>query len=122
MEIWGSGKPRREFLYSEDMAEACIFIMENREFQDTYANNEKEIRNTHINIGTGADISIKELATKIKKIIGYQGKLYFNLSKADGTRVKLTDPSKLRELGWKYTVELEKGIARVYTWYLRNSK
>ena len=118
VEIWGSGKPRREFLYSEDMADACVFIMENREFQDTYSKDEKEIRNTHINIGTGVDISIKELAFTIKKIVGYQGELYFNTSKPDGTMVKLTDPSKLNALGWKHTVELEEGIEKMYNWYL----
>ena len=122
VEIWGSGKPRREFLYSEDMADACVFIMENRGFKDTYANDEKEIRNTHINIGTGVDISIKELATKIKKIIGYQGELYFNLAKPDGTMEKLTDPSKLNGLGWKYAVELDEGIVKMYTWYLENNR
>ena len=118
VEIWGSGKPRREFLYSEDMADACVFLLENRNFQDTYKDNQKEIRNTHINIGTGKDISIKELAKIIQKIVGYGGELYFNTSKPDGTMVKLTDPSKLNALGWKYSVELEEGIRRVYKWYL----
>jgi len=118
VEIWGSGKPRREFLYSEDMADACVFLLENRNFQDTYKDNQKEIRNTHINIGTGKDISIKELAKIIQKIVGYEGELYFNTSKPDGTMVKLTDPSKLNALGWKYSVELEEGIRRVYKWYL----
>jgi len=121
VEIWGSGKPRREFLYSEDMADACVFILESRDFKDTYDENQKEIRNTHINIGTGVDISIKELALTIQKIVGYEGKLYFNNTKPDGTIVKLTDPSKLHALGWKHTVELEVGIKRVYTWYLENS-
>jgi len=118
VEIWGSGKPRREFLYSEDMADACVFLMENRDFKDTYDANVKEIRNTHINIGTGKDISIKELAMLIKKIVGYKGELYFNDSKPDGTMVKLTDPSKLHSLGWKHKVELEEGITMVYNWYL----
>ena len=134
VEIWGSGKPRREFLYSEDMADACVFILENRDFMDTYqtedgTNNSctpnsiktTEIRNTHINIGTGVDISIKELAETIKKIVDYKGKLYFDSSKPDGTMVKLTDPSKLHILGWKHTVELEEGIKRVYKWYLENN-
>ena len=119
VEIWGSGKPRREFLYSEDMADACVFLLENRDFKDTYDENTKEIRNTHINIGTGVDVSIKELAETIKKIVGYEGELYFDSSKPDGTMVKLTDPSKLHALGWKHTVELEEGIRRVYEWYLK---
>ncbi len=120
VEIWGSGKPRREFLYSEDMADACVFLLENRDFKDTYDANMAEIRNTHINIGTGVDISIKELANTIKKIVGYEGELYFNTEKPDGTMVKLTDPRKLHALGWKHTVELEEGIRRVYEWYLEN--
>jgi len=119
VEIWGSGKPRREFLYSEDMADACVFLLESRDFKDTYKQDDKEIRNTHINIGTGVDISIRELAETIKKIVGYKGELYFDDSKPDGTMVKLTDPSKLHELGWKHRVELEEGITMVYSWYLR---
>jgi len=120
VEIWGSGKPRREFLYSEDMADACVFLLESRDFKDTYDENTKEIRNTHINIGTGVDVSIEELALTIKKIVGYEGELYFNASKPDGTMVKLTDPSKLHALGWRHEVELEEGIAKVYEWYLSN--
>ena len=112
------------------MADACIFIMENREFSDivnstfniqhsTFSNEySNEIRNTHLNIGTGIDISIKELALTIKKIVGYKGEFYFNTSKPDGTMVKLTDPSKLNALGWKHTTELEEGIRKVYEWYL----
>ncbi len=120
VEVWGSGKPRREFLYSEDMADACVFLLENRDFKDTYSKDTKEIRNTHINIGTGVDISIKELAQTIKKIVGYEGKLYFNDTKPDGTMVKLTDPTKLHSLGWKHKMELEEGIRTVYKWYLKN--
>ena len=118
VEIWGSGKPRREFLYSEDMADACVFLLENRDFKDMYDKSQKEIRNTHINIGTGVDISIKELAETIKKIVGYKGEFYFNTEKPDGTMIKLTDPSKLHTLGWRHKVELEEGIKKVYTWYL----
>ncbi|HIC12185.1 MAG TPA: GDP-L-fucose synthase [Sulfurimonas sp.] len=134
VEIWGSGKPRREFLYSEDMADACVFILESRNFRDTYeikldknttcspqAVRNIEIRNTHINIGTGVDISIKELSETIKKIVGYEGELYFNDTKPDGTMVKLTDPSKLHALGWKHTTELEEGISTMYEWYLKTN-
>lgn len=120
VEIWGSGKPRREFLYSEDMASACLFLLENRDFVDTYAEDEKEIRNTHINIGTGVDISIKELAKCIQKIVGYKGELYFNDTKPDGTMLKLTNPSKLHALGWKHKVELEEGIEMMYAWYKKS--
>jgi len=124
VEIWGSGKPRREFLYSEDMADACVFLMENIDFKDIVSSRHSEldsesteIRNTHLNIGTGIDVSIQELAEIIKKIVGYEGEFYFNTSKPDGTMIKLTDPSKLHELGWKHTVELEEGIRKMYEWY-----
>ena len=117
IEIWGSGNPRREFLYSEDMADACVFLLENRDFKDTYDKNQKEIINTHINIGTGKDISIKELAELIQKIIGFKGELVFNIDKPDGTMVKLTDPTKLHSLGWKHRIELEDGIKSIYDWY-----
>lgn len=118
VEIWGSGKPRREFLWSEDMADACVFLMENINFSDTYKLGEKEVRNTHINIGTGKDISIKELAEFIKEKVAYKGELVFNTDKPDGTMVKLTDVSKLNALGWKHSVELEQGIEYIYRWYL----
>jgi GDP-L-fucose synthase len=134
VEIWGSGKPLREFLYSEDMADACVFLLENRDFKDTYtdvsSSNETctpnsvstlEIRNTHINVGTGKDISIKELAEMIKEIIGFKGELYFNTDKPDGTMKKLTDVSKLHTLGWKHKVELNDGIKTMYEWYLNIS-
>jgi GDP-L-fucose synthase len=117
VEIWGSGKPRREFMYNDDMADACIYLMENRDFKDTYSTTQ-EIRNTHINIGTGEDISIADLALLIKNIVGFTGELVYNTSKPDGTMVKLTDPSKLHALGWKHKVQLEEGIRRVYAWYL----
>jgi GDP-L-fucose synthase len=107
-------------MYSDDMADACVFLLESRDFKDTYISNAKEIRNTHINIGTGVDISIKELALTIKKIVGYEGELYFNETKPDGTMVKLTDSSKLNTLGWKHTVGLAEGIERVYEWYVNN--
>ena len=100
------------------MSDACVFLMENRDFEDTYDNNDQEIRNTHINIGTGLDISIQGLAEIIKKIVGFEGKFYFNTSKPDGTMIKLTDPSKLHALGWKHSVELEEGIRMAYKWYL----
>ena len=117
IEIWGSGKPMREFLWSPDMADACVFIMENRDFEDCYEPASEEIRNTHINIGTGVDISIMNLAEQIKKTVGFQGELYFNRDKPDGTMKKLTDVSKLHGLGWQHSVELEDGIQKIYDWY-----
>jgi GDP-L-fucose synthase len=117
VEIWGSGNPRREFLWSEDMADACIFLMETINFKDTYDSNQKEIRNTHINIGTGEDVSIKELAELIKEVVGYKGDLVFNSSRPDGTMKKLTDVKKLNSLGWKYEVILQEGIENLYYFY-----
>jgi GDP-L-fucose synthase len=119
IEIWGSGRPMREFLWSEDMADACVFIMENRDFKDCYDSGTRDIRNTHINIGTGVDISIKGLAGMIKDSVGFTGELYFNTEKPDGTLKKLTDVSKLNGLGWRHTVELEKGVEKIYKWYRR---
>lgn len=118
VEIWGTGKPKREFLWSEDMADACVFIMENRDFVETYKKNEQEIRNTHINIGTGNDVSIRELAEIIKKEVGFKGSLVFNTNKPDGTMRKLTDVSKLNDLGWKHKVDLEHGIKKMINNYL----
>lgn len=116
VEIWGTGKPRREFLYSEDMADACVYIIENIDFED-FSDGKTEVRNTHINIGTGEDVSIEELAKLIKKVVGFEGNLVFNDSKPDGTMIKLTNPSKLHELGWKHKIELKQGIENSYTWF-----
>jgi GDP-L-fucose synthase len=118
--IWGSGKPMREFMWSEDMANACIHIMENVDFSDL-VNSEEEVRNTHINIGTGEEISIEDLAKLIAEVIGYTGDFYFDSSKPDGTMRKLTDVSKLHSLGFNHAVSLQEGIRRVYQWYLENS-
>ena len=110
IEIWGTGMPKREFMYSKDMADACVYIMEKIDFTDTYGSNLKEVRNIHINIGTGKDISIKELSQLVKTTIGFNGDFYFNSDKPDGTMIKLTDPTKLHSLGWKHRIELEDGI------------
>jgi len=104
------------------MADACVFLLENRDFKDTFSEDSKEVVNTHINIGTGVDISIAELAVLIQKIVGYEGEFTFNVNKPDGTMVKLTDPSKLHSLGWKHKVELEDGIRTMYEWYLESLK
>ena len=118
IEIWGSGKPKREFLWSEDMADACVFLLENRDFKDTFSAQQTEVRNTHINIGTGIDISIKELAEKIKDRVSYQGNFTFNTSKPDGTMQKLSNVERLHSLGWKHSIDLEKGVEKMYAWYL----
>jgi GDP-L-fucose synthase len=117
VEIWGTGKPMREFLWSEDMADACLHIMENVDFKDLKSNQD-DIKNTHINIGTGEDISIKDLAYLIKKIIGFTGDFAFNSDKPNGTMKKVTDVSKIHQLGWKHKVELEEGIQKVCKNYI----
>lgn len=117
VEIWGSGKPLREFLWSEELADACVFIVENVNFSDVAGQNQKEIRNTHINIGTGKEISIKELACLIKEKIGFKGELFFNADKPDGTMRKLTDVTKLHSLGWHHKIEIDEGIEKMFRWY-----
>lgn len=119
VELWGTGTPMREFLWSEDMADACIFVMENVDFKDV-SEGKIEIRNTHINIGTGRDISIKDLSLLIAKTIGYRGKVHFDESKPDGTMRKLVDVNKLNSLGWKYTIEIGDGVKKIINWYLGN--
>ena len=119
VELWGTGKPMREFLWSEDMADACIYVMQNVDFKDLIKD-KKEIRNTHINIGTGSDISIKDLSSLIARIIDYKGSISFDSSKPDGTMKKLTDPSKLNRLGWKHQIEIENGIKKILDWYYKN--
>ena len=125
LHVWGSGNPFREFLWSEDMADACVFLMENVDFGDMLKVSEiknSEIRNTHLNIGSGVEISIKELALLIKKITGFKGDIRFDPSKPDGTPRKLTDPGKLHKLGWKHKVELPAGIQMVYDHYKKTSQ
>ena len=116
--LWGTGTPLREFLWSEEMADASVFVMEHVDFKDTYKAGTKDIRNCHINIGTGKEITIRELAELIVSTVGYQGKLTFDSSKPDGTMRKLTDPSKLHNLGWHHKIDIEEGVQRMYEWYL----
>lgn len=115
--LWGTGKPLREFLWSEDMADASVHILENVSFSDLKCYKD-EIRNCHINIGTGKEISISALADMIKKEIRYSGVIEWDASKPDGTMRKLCDVSKLHSLGWTHSVEIEEGINRLYRWYL----
>ena len=119
--LWGTGTPLREFLWSEEMADASVFVMEHVDFKDTYKEGSKDIRNCHINIGTGKEITIRQLAERIVETVGYQGKLTFDSSKPDGTMRKLTDPSKLHALGWHHKIEIEEGVQRMYEWYLKLS-
>lgn len=122
IELWGTGKPFREFLWSEEMADASVFCMENVNFEDLASEIRQnscnaEIRNTHINIGTGKEITIKDLAHQIKVAVGFDGEIVFNSDKPDGTMRKLTDPSKLHSLGWHHTIEIEEGVRKMYEWY-----
>ncbi len=132
VELWGDGSPRREFLHSQDLGEACVFLMENVDFSDILSKQfnikdfsvpytKTEVRNTHINIGTGKDLTIAELASMVQKTVGFTGKVVWNSEKPNGTPQKLLDVSKLEKLGWKYSIELSDGISASYTSYLKDS-
>lgn len=101
------------------MADACVYIMERVDFKDVCPPT-GEVRNTHINIGTGIELSIREVAELIQRTIGFGGELRFDASKPDGTLRKLTDVSKLHALGWHHTIEIQEGVERLYHWYLEN--
>jgi GDP-L-fucose synthase len=128
VKLWGSGAPRREFLHSDDMADACVYVMENIDFKDlvkdkyadkiTSRESTVEIRNTHINIGTGRDLTINELAMIVKEIVGFDGVIEWDTSKPDGTFQKLLSVKKIHDLGWEEKISLEQGIKKVYDEYL----
>ncbi|TDJ56622.1 MAG: GDP-L-fucose synthase [Ignavibacteria bacterium] len=113
--IWGSGKPMREFLYVEDLADAILFLTENIDAYDLY---EKDI--SHINIGSGKDITIDDLAKLIAEIVGFEGKIIHDETKPDGTPRKLMDVSRINQLGWKYKTELREGLTKTYKWFEEN--
>lgn len=113
--LWGTGAPRREFLYVDDLADAIVFLLENLDAENLY---NQDI--SHINVGTGEDVEIKELAGIIGEIVGYENKIVFDASKPDGTLRKLLDVSRLNELGWKYRTSLEEGLRKTYEWFLSN--
>lgn len=117
--LWGSGKPLREFLWSEDMAEACVHIMEHVNFADLKGSG-KQVRNCHINIGTGEEISIGALADQIATTIGYEGEIRFDATKPDGTPRKLCDVTKIHRLGWHHRVGIQEGIGRFCQWYINS--
>lgn len=108
VELWGSGKPLREFLYVDDMADACVFLLENYDGEQ------------HVNIGTGVEVTIRQLAESVQKAVGYEGKIIWNTDMPDGTPRKLTDVTKLHNLGWHHKVELEEGIQLAYDWFKDN--
>ena len=117
--LWGTGTPMREFLWSEEMADASVHVLLNVDFKDTYVTSSRDIRNCHINVGTGKEVSIREVAEIIMKEIGFKSILLWDSSKPDGTMRKLTDVSKLHSLGWHHKVEIDEGIERLYKWYLK---
>lgn len=118
VELWGSGKPMREFLWSQEMGDATVFVMESVNFFDLVdVIHGREIKNTHINIGTGIEIYIKDVANLVKEIVEFSGSLWFNTDKPDGTMRKLSDVSKLNSLGWQHQVEIEDGLRLMYAWY-----
>lgn len=112
VEIWGTGQPRREFLYVDDLAEACIFMLKNYNYKDI---------GDLINIGTGQDLTIKQLAELIKAVVGFRGELKFNPDKPDGTPRKLLDVSKIHALGWQAKTSLEDGLEKTYDWFCGNN-
>ena len=115
--VWGSGKPMREFLYVDDMAAASVHVMEldNATYQ---ANTQPML--SHINVGTGVDCTIRELAETMAKVVGFSGQVVFDSTKPDGTPRKLLDVSRLADLGWRYAISLEQGLAKTYQWFLAN--
>ena len=120
LKAWGSGKPYREFMHVDDMADACIYIMENINFAEL-ASDSDEIKNTHMNLGTGSDITISELINKIKDFIGFKGEIIFDTTKPDGTFRKRLDVDKINKLGWKHKINLDEGLAKTIEWYRTNS-
>lgn len=115
--VWGSGTPMREFLHVDEMASACVYVMELS--KDLYESNTESML-SHINVGTGTDCTIRELAEIIAKITGYQGTIDFDSSKPDGAPRKLMDVSRLSKLGWESSIELEEGLKKTYQWFLEN--
>ena len=119
LQLWGTGAPIREFLWSEDMADASVYCLEHINFDDVRGT-DPEVRNCHINIGSGKEVTIKQLAELVKTTVGYEGSIEWDSTKPDGTLRKLTDVSKLHSLGWHHTMEIEDGVPALYHWYLNN--
>jgi len=117
--VWGTGKAMREFLYVDDMAKASLFVLELDE--KTYQANTKSML-SHINVGTGKDVTIKKMAETMKEVVGFKGNLTFDTTKSDGSPRKLIDVSRLSNMGWKYSIDLEDGLKKTYKWYLTQDK
>ena len=119
LKLWGTGAPIREFLWSEDMADASVYCLEHINFDDVRGT-DPDVRNCHINIGSGKEITIKQLAELVQATVDYHGVVEWDSTKPDGTLRKLTDVSKLHSLGWRHTMEIEDGVPALYHWYLKN--
>lgn len=117
VELWGTGKPRREFLYVDDLAQAVVFLLEKINAPDLYDNGL-----SHLNIGTGEDVEIIEVARLIKSIVGFEGEIENDITKPDGTPRKLMDVTRINDLGWKHKINLEEGLQKTYDWFLENSQ
>ncbi|MBN2163214.1 MAG: GDP-L-fucose synthase [Pontiellaceae bacterium] len=111
---WGSGSPLREFLYSDDLAEACVFLLENVDYKDMAFEDESGTIQAHVNVGSGAEVTIKELAEAVREVVGYEGEIEWDTSKPDGTPRKLMDSSRLMGMGWKPEISMIEGIKRAY--------
>lgn len=128
VKLWGTGAPLREFLWSEEMADASVHVLLNVDFRDTYtaaprnADGLQEVRNCHINVGTGREISIRDVATLIARTIGFAGRLSWDATKPDGTLRKLTDPTKLHQLGWHHKIDIDEGVGLLYQWYVEHQR
>ena len=117
--MWGSGKAMREFLYVDDMAQASLFVLELD--KKTYRANTKPML-SHINVGTGIDVTIREVAETMKEVVGFKGRLVFDTTKPDGAPRKSIDITRLKNMGWRFSVDLKDGLSKVYEWYLRKVK
>lgn len=117
VEVWGTGKPKRELLHVDDMADGCLFLMKN--FNPSVEQN--TVGDVFVNLGTGSEISIKDLVELVRGIVGFRGEIVWNTSKPDGTQQKLQDMTKMHKLGWKHVIELESGIKDTYQWFLKNT-
>ena len=116
--VWGTGNAMREFLYVDDMAEASLFVLELDE--ETYKSNTQPTL-SHINVGTGKDVTIRKMAETMKNVVGYEGKLTFDTTKPDGSQRKLIDVTRLKNMGWNYSIDLENGLEETYKWYLEEN-
>ena len=122
LSLWGSGTPQREFLYSDDLAEACVFLVQKANYKDMAFTDDTGTVQSHINVGSGKEATIREIAETVKEVIGFKGEITWDSSKPDGTPRKLMDSSRINALGWKPQVSLKEGIALAYQDFLTRLK